>query len=215
MSPQTPADLRAAGIQRPSPQAPADLRGDANHTDMVATASTWWRPHRHGDSSRLLLMEAHDLNALHRKHLLTCGMSKMIMEAKSTQYAYGSGSARTCHQRRRPRRKPAAACGARLGWARLDPLSHDDGQPGRMHPPLAGPYAWLTLKEHAACTLTSRRQESRARANLWTRYHLNVLDLAGTSCAHRRLKRLVGRDSLVPCALLPPYRLTLEIECEG
>jgi hypothetical protein len=36
-------------------------------------------------------MEAHDLNALqvHREHLLTCGtgMSTMIMEAKSSQYA--------------------------------------------------------------------------------------------------------------------------------
>jgi hypothetical protein len=63
--------------------------GDRTDIMMVATAPTWWRPHRHGDSSRLLLMEAHDPNALHRKHLLTCGMSKMIMpvESKPTQYA--------------------------------------------------------------------------------------------------------------------------------
>jgi hypothetical protein len=67
--------------------------------------------------------------------------------------------------------------------------------------------AWHSIKEYAACRLTSRRLESHA--SIWTRaHHVNVPHIAGTSCAPSRLKRLDGRDLLAPCALLPPYRWT-------
>ena len=120
------------------------------------------------------------------------------------------GDARTCHRRRRSRRKPAAACGTRAS---------------RMHSTrnmlLAGSPAVANRPAEAARCLESRAS-TRTRV-----YHPNMPDVARTYCAHSRPIPIrdqcqlevgwarVARAAAVSLAPTTCAGGLLEVECEG
>ena len=110
------------------------------------------------------------------------------------------GDARTCHRRRRSRRKPAAACGTR---------------PSRMHVitnmPLAGSPAVASRPAEAARCFEVACEHPDARlpsAICRMRRKLTAHTAGPYQDATNASFRLDGSDLLAPRASLPPHRFT-------
>jgi hypothetical protein len=117
------------------------------------------------------------------------------------------GDARTCHRRRRSRRKPAAASGTR---------------PSRMHcimnMPLAGsPAAANRPAEAARCfEVACEPPDARLPSAICQMWRERPAHTAGPyQYATNSGFRLDGHDLLAPCASLPPHRWTSRCRMRG